>query len=95
MKKVNRGWFQKGIDRRRHELTIPEKSRGGQTRFLQIMVQFRCELGLPLIGAYDPLVKLLAKDWLFRRMDPKYFGRTPSKRLKRQETAKQTRSKVG
>ena len=35
----NPGWFQKGHDPRRHELTYDERSRGGQASFAKLMLE--------------------------------------------------------
>lgn len=48
MKRRNRGWFCRGTDPRRHQLTLEERQRGGWTRWLQIMAELRTAMNLPL-----------------------------------------------
>lgn len=49
-RKKNRGWFRKGPDPRRHQLTSEERARGGETFFLAYSLINPADPRFPLLG---------------------------------------------
>lgn len=60
---LNRGWFRRGHDPRRHLLTTEERRRGGLTAWFGVMALVRVEmhLALPLPEIQAAAEKLLAE----------------------------------